>query len=673
MQQPIENHNTNKPGLIYQFGMRYLESIENNIPELFAAKQWLAWKWHWDKGKNKWTKVSLPINDLNRFVGPTSSEDWASGETVVDTVCNLAESKLPDGLNFAITKDTAFFAIDFDDCRNPSTGHIESAVMRHLKGFQSYTEISPSGTGLRVFGKCEERPFINRKELTTWGAIEYFGHGHTASVTGHVLPGFETLRGIEPERLAKWFLKTFPDEDLKAVSEPQTSIATHNSLNASEAVLEALKRKIEASKQADRFKTLLLPSSDASRGEAELIAFLMFWCGNDPNLIEAFVRRFGTFREKWTSIRGSSNYLRYSIENVLSNGVAKNTFQDSTFTEKEVGSFVDENKNSKKLLKTFWEIDAMPPLAFQIESILPITSFAVMFGEPSCGKSFVALDMAFCIAAGIEFHAHSVKPGRVVYVAAEGVQGLSKRVPAWFAAHSDLDMNAVLKNVSFVAEAIQFSDAHAVDSLLSAIETLPQNPALIVIDTLARCTVGKDENSSRDMGEFIASCDRLKAATNAAVLVLHHTSAAGERERGSTSLRGAADAMFRVDAVKKNETIERIKFKCSKAKDSAPFSTMSFKLESDIKSKSVYLVISENEGDFRAMKPREKELQSLFERKRVLKFAQIKEEGFSDTEAKRLLETLIKNQIVEKTGHGIYQLKSSQVPILVDDSDPFDS
>jgi len=73
---------------------------------------------------------------------------------------------------------------------------------------------------------------------------------------------------------------------------------------------------------------------------------------------------------------------------------------------------------------------------------------------------------------------------------------------------------------------------------------IPEDPALFVFDTMARCMPGGDENSAQDVGLVIAAADRIRQRTGAAVLLVHHTQKGGELERGSSALRGAADSMF---------------------------------------------------------------------------------------------------------------------------------
>lgn len=70
---------------------------------------------------------------------------------------------------------------------------------------------------------------------------------------------------------------------------------------------------------------------------------------------------------------------------------------------------------------------------------------------------------------------------------------------------------------------------------------------LIVIDTLARCFGGNDENDAKDMGAFIEGCDTIKRETGATVLVVHHSGKDDTKgARGSSAFRAALDAEFNV-------------------------------------------------------------------------------------------------------------------------------
>jgi putative DNA primase/helicase len=72
---------------------------------------------------------------------------------------------------------------------------------------------------------------------------------------------------------------------------------------------------------------------------------------------------------------------------------------------------------------------------------------------------------------------------------------------------------------------------------------------VIVLDTLARCFIGGDENSAKDMGLFVEGCRRLQQETGATVIAIHHAgkpknARSGPTERGSSALRAASDAVI---------------------------------------------------------------------------------------------------------------------------------
>jgi hypothetical protein len=183
-------------------------------------------------------------------------------------------------------------------------------------------------------------------------------------------------------------------------------------------------------------------------------------------------------------------------------------------------------------------LDSLPEPRWLVDGIVPCDSLVWLHGKPGHGKSFIALDWAGCVSAGLPWQMHGVTPGPVLYVIAEGVSGLRQRVRAW----EDHARERIA--VRFLPVAVQFRSALDLAAVIGLTREL--QPVLIVIDTQARVTVGADENSSRDMGEFVAALSKLRQATHACILIVHHEARAGENMRGSTALEGAADTEIRI-------------------------------------------------------------------------------------------------------------------------------
>jgi AAA domain len=207
------------------------------------------------------------------------------------------------------------------------------------------------------------------------------------------------------------------------------------------------------------------------------------------------------------------------------------------------------------------KLDPPEPL---IAEVLYRTTLAVLFGAPGSYKTIVALDWAQCVAAGLPWQAREVRGGPVLYVAAEGSAGLGQRFDAWCKGFNldppeqllVLPMPINLGNHGQVATVTEWAAT--------------TRPVLIVFDTLARCMVGGDENSAKDMGELIDGADRIRQASGATALLVHHTGKDGIDARGSSALRGAADTMVKVEAEGRLATLHN-QPPAGKQKDAEPF------------------------------------------------------------------------------------------------------
>jgi hypothetical protein len=220
---------------------------------------------------------------------------------------------------------------------------------------------------------------------------------------------------------------------------------------------------------------------------------------------------------------------------------------------------------------SFEHLLELPDPDWLVHGLLP-EGFGVLYGAPSAFKSFLALDWALSVATGRPWHGHEVgAPSDVIYVAAEGRGGLKKRAVAWWEANGKPDMG----RVHFLPEPVDLLEANAQVGLAGAIHVISHNCGpvkMLVVDTMARCMVGGDENSAREVGQFIQALDGFNVSTK---LVVHHTGKAGG-EGGSSALRGAADVMVRVEREPKAPVADVI---CDKAKDFDAWPTMTLERE----------------------------------------------------------------------------------------------
>lgn len=198
------------------------------------------------------------------------------------------------------------------------------------------------------------------------------------------------------------------------------------------------------------------------------------------------------------------------------------------------------------------QLNTLPPTEILSGTKFVARGLNVVFGASGAFKSFYVLDAAL----------RTAQLAPVAYVAAEGAGGLNGRVSAWCDYHKSAP-----GDLHFICEEVNLRDSAAVANLSRALS--PVKPKLIVIDTLARCMVGGDENSARDVGMAINGCSALQRTFSAALTVIHHANKADRGERGSGALRGAADAMIEVASGGDG----LIRASCSKTKDAEPWET----------------------------------------------------------------------------------------------------
>lgn len=217
------------------------------------------------------------------------------------------------------------------------------------------------------------------------------------------------------------------------------------------------------------------------------------------------------------------------------------------------------------------EIEDLAPPTWLVDGILTENGLSVLWGRSGAMKSFVALDMALCIASGAPWHGHTVKHGPVVYVAAEGSHGLGRRAVGWRRTRGRELPKPLFK---LIPQSVALT-SDDLDAMMTAIlGEMPEKPLLIVVDTLARTFGAGDENKQADMNAYVSAADRLREATGASVMIIHHSGVHEERrERGSNVLRGAADTVIKVS--RKNDNLDIInQAPEGKQKDAEEFKTV---------------------------------------------------------------------------------------------------
>jgi putative DNA primase/helicase len=155
-----------------------LRVIPDTIPpELKSLPQWVVWRYFWQS--EKWDKPPLCARDGN-LASTTNPKTWST----FDAAMAAYASDLFDGIGFVFVKEHRLVGIDLDHCRDTETGDITPWAWDIIRSFATYTEISPSGTGIHLIaagtlpGKGVKTP---RGEM--YDTARYL------TITGHCLEG----------------------------------------------------------------------------------------------------------------------------------------------------------------------------------------------------------------------------------------------------------------------------------------------------------------------------------------------------------------------------------------------------------------------------------------------------------------------------------------------------
>lgn len=164
--------------------------------------QWVLWKAEND------TKV--PYRPSGSKASKTNPEHLSAFATVA------AAAERFSGIGFVFTPDDPFVGIDLDGCRNPVSGEIDDWARGVVEGINSYTEVSPSETGLKIIA-LGSSPFDGGRNISLAmdnrhgkrPGIEVYDRGAYFCVTGRRVRGFDEVREVDPE-LLKSLVESLP-------------------------------------------------------------------------------------------------------------------------------------------------------------------------------------------------------------------------------------------------------------------------------------------------------------------------------------------------------------------------------------------------------------------------------------------------------------------------------
>jgi KaiC/GvpD/RAD55 family RecA-like ATPase len=188
------------------------------------------------------------------------------------------------------------------------------------------------------------------------------------------------------------------------------------------------------------------------------------------------------------------------------------------------------------------KIGTSPPSI--IEDLIPREGLVLVWGPPKCGKTFWCFDMVAHIALDRSYGKRAVEAGSIVYIAAEGEQGIKTRSVAFRQARMNDGEDPPFYLMTTALDLVADID-ELVAAIAAQLQATENGCKAIVIDTLNR-TIHGSESKDEDMSRYVQAADRLRSEFHCTIIIIHHCGTAGDRPRGHTSLTGAIDAQISV-------------------------------------------------------------------------------------------------------------------------------
>ena len=291
-----------------------MTNLENFPAQLRENALFCCWRYEERNGK----KTKVPYNPATGQRAKSSDPATFAALSVA-----VAASKRYDGLGVGIFGTLG--AIDIDHClTNGVPSELAKDIMTTM---DTYTEISPSGEGLRLlfwapgFRYDTVRYYINNRKL----GLEVYIAGATkkyVTVTGNVY-GFdrmeersEQLKTVLEKHMVRRVRPVRPQTRQNPPAPPPNVPATPSDLDDL-----TLIQRAQNARNGDRFNRLWSGDTTDYQSQSEadmaLCNALAFWTGRDVARMDRLFRQSGLMREKWDRKQSGSTYGAITIQNAV--------------------------------------------------------------------------------------------------------------------------------------------------------------------------------------------------------------------------------------------------------------------------------------------------------------------------------------------------------------------
>lgn len=323
------------------------------IEELSRFNHWVVYK----KEKNREKITKIPYQPNGYKAKPTDPKTWTTYNKAKDAM----ETDKFDGIGYVLTADQGYICIDLDHCVNPETGDIDQWAMDIIdiveKAGGTYSESSPSGTGIHLWGrgKLPDNKGIH-SPMKNGHDVEMYTNTHYMTVTGEPLND-TPLNDIQPaiDKILT-MLKKPPAESGEGKAGTSTPVPV---LNLSD---DEIITRIRDSDEAPKFHSLYdlgdvsTYGNDQSKADAALLAMLVFWTGKNAEQMKRIFLSSKLAETLGRKVGHEDDYLNRSIKKAIE--FVSNVYKPDESVLPFDGENSDleggENMDNKKTEKMKW-------------------------------------------------------------------------------------------------------------------------------------------------------------------------------------------------------------------------------------------------------------------------------------------------------------------------------
>ncbi len=274
---------------------------------LLPYRQWVCWCYV-DRGQGR-KPDKRPLNPLSLH---NAGVHWPNTWSTFEEACTAYWAQRSDGvagIGFVLTKDDPFVGVDLDHCIRQ--GDVREDAQRVVSALDSYTEISPSGAGLRILIAC---PDFGRNVRRP--AIEVYAHSRFLTLTGHHLDGTpDTVSGVGADAIEALFSEREP----VASSPLQPANSAQGEFDTPDLWQRIFAHDHFGEQHRRRFSgDTTLDGGDHSLTVIRLLNCLARWTHGDAAQMRALVLMSPLANDKWFSKRGDGDWLDHQIVDAIS-------------------------------------------------------------------------------------------------------------------------------------------------------------------------------------------------------------------------------------------------------------------------------------------------------------------------------------------------------------------